>query len=162
MKRVLKTHYSLLDAMMADPVNPFPTEKVKYQVGKMREGLEAFRTHQNPTNDHWEAVSDAVNMVEALQKLGNVSKSWGIEDRGHLLKDAIKALVEASERSPMRMNGSGLTACSYMIDDYEELANQLPQRVMITAHRIANKYLLELVTKRRQGIDLGTKVLGVE
>lgn len=149
--KLLKTHYSLLDAMMADPVKPFPVERIKHQIGEMRKGLEAFRTDPNPTNAHWEAVSDAVNMVEALQKLGNVSKSWGIEDRGALLKDAIQALVEASNRSPMRMSGPGLTACSNMIDDYEELSLQLPQRVMITAHRLANKYLLELIVKRKKG-----------
>lgn len=144
--------YSLVDELMASPADPLPSEKRTHQLARMWQGLASIERDAEPTKADWKLCSDAVNMVEALVELGVCDDSSG------LLDDAAVALGAAGQRSldgkPIRLDGPGIQAVRAVLQDYAELIAVLPARVMIRAHRRAERRTIEILMGKSKQNDV--------
>ena len=144
--------YSMLDELMASPTEPLSAEKRQHQLMRMFTALDNLVRAENPTKEDWRLCSDAVNMVESLIDMGIC------EDNSGLLMDAITALAKAGKRNlegkPIRLDGQGLTAVRGILQDYADLLEVIPARVMIRCHRKTEKRIFEILAGRKQPHDV--------
>jgi len=144
--------YSMLDELMASPTEPLSAEKRQHQLMRMFTALDNLVRAENPTKEDWRLCSDAVNMVESLIDMGIC------EDNSGLLMDAIIALAKAGKRNlegkPIRLDGQGLTAVRGILQDYADLLEVIPARVMIRCHRKTEKRIFEILAGRKQPHDV--------
>jgi hypothetical protein len=131
------TTYTMMDAMLASPTEPLPIVKRMYQLEIMWQAMENLEKSPSPTVSDWEAVADALNMMEALRDMG------AVQDPDHALEDASDAMSRAGYRSMrganIRLDGPGITLIRGILQDYCDALNALPARTMISAHRYAEK-----------------------
>lgn len=143
--------YSLLDVMMASPVEPLPDSHRVHQLTRMYGGLHAIETAPEPTTDDWRVCSDAVNLMETLVDMGIV------EDSSGLLMDAITALALAGKRhragGPIRLDAPGIKAVRAVLEDYAAVLDQVPARTMLQAHRQTEKRIHEILQGRKRPHD---------
>lgn len=144
--------YSMLDELMASPTEPLSAEKRQHQLMRMFAALDNLVRAESPTKEDWRLCSDAVNMVESLIDMGIC------EDNSGLLMDAITALSKAGKRNlegkPIRLDGQGLTAVRGILQDYADLLEIIPARVMIRCHRKTEKRIFEILAGRKQPHDV--------
>lgn len=145
--------YGLLDVLMADLAEPMPLAKRTHQLTRMWEGLAAIETAPAPTTEDWRVCSDAVNILETLVRTLAVA-----EDSQGLLDDAIAALAAAGKRytsgQALRLDARGITAVRAVLEDYAELLEQLPARIVIDAHRRTEQRIREILAGKRQAHDV--------
>jgi hypothetical protein len=144
--------YSMLDELMASPTEPLSAEKRQHQLVRMFAALDNLVRAESPTKEDWRLCSGAVNMVESLIDMGIC------EDNSGLLMDAITALAKAGKRNlegkPIRLDGQGLTAVRGILQDYADLLEIIPARVMIRCHRKTEKRIFEILAGRKQPHDV--------
>lgn len=149
--------YSLVHEMLASPTEPLPKWKREHQLRAMWSGLNGLEKSAKPSTDDWRQCSDAVNLMETLVTHGDmptivgervVASHWVLDkdvtvevsDRSGLLLDAIQALAKAGERHQaghnLRLDGPGMFAVRAVIEDYAELLDVLPARLMMRCHRL--------------------------
>jgi hypothetical protein len=137
-------HYTIIDEMMASPVDPLPVKFRTHQLTRMYQGLHAMESSPSPTPDDWRVVSDAVNLMETL-----VVEMKICEDKSGLLMDAITALAEAGKRNvagnAIRLDGAGIQAVRSVLSDYAELITMLPARIMIRCHRMTEMRIRKIL-----------------
>ena len=138
MKKPFKYSYSHIDVLMASPTEPLAEHKRKAQLELIRACMKSIEQNPEPTLAQWEIVSDIVNFMETLLEMGYV------QDPQDAIGDAVAALAKAGTRHleknvPIRFDGRDLVLLRGVIDDYEEVAEGLPARVMISAHRQTEK-----------------------
>ena len=147
--------YTLMDEISASDEHPLPQEKIRHQLSRMYEGMRHLEIAPEPTIDDWQVVSDAVNMLETMVKLGIC------QDESGLLDDAVKAMAYAGtryqEHGVMRLDGPGIFALRSVLDDYAALIEILPARTMIHCHRKTEKRLLEIMRGKKQPHDVVVK-----
>jgi hypothetical protein len=137
--------YSLMDEIMASKNSPLPEFKIRHQLSRMHQGLHALETAEKPTMDDWQVVSDAINMIETLTLTNN---GWWsdcdgdqvqITDSNGLLQDAVSAMAQAGRRyyehGVIRLDAKGIATIRAVLEDYSQLIQVLPARVMIHCHR---------------------------
>lgn len=143
--------YSLLDVMMASPVEPLPDSHRVHQLTRMYGGLHAIETAPEPTTDDWRVCSDAVNLMETLVEMQIV------EDSSGLLMDAITALALAGKRhragGSIRLDAPGIKAVRAVLEDYAAVLEQVPARTMLQAHRQTEKRIHEILQGRKRPHD---------
>jgi hypothetical protein len=146
------TTYTMLDAMMASPTEPLPIEKRMYQLSVMWQAMENLEKAPNPTVHDWEAVADAINMMEALRDIG------AVQDLDGALDDAIQAMGKAGYRSlggaHIRLDGPAISLMRGILEDYCEALNALPARTMISAHRYAEKRIQSILKGKKRKNDV--------
>lgn len=146
------TTYTMLDAMMASPTEPLPIEKRMYQLQVMWDAMENLEKAEKPTVRDWEAVADAINMMEALRDLG------AVQDPDNVLHDAIQAMGKAGYRSldgkNIRLDGSAIQTMRGLLEDYCEALNALPARTVISAHRYAEKRIQAILKGKGRKTDM--------
>jgi uncharacterized protein YyaL (SSP411 family) len=144
--------YSMLDAMLASPTEPFSEKQRRHQLTRMWEGLIAMESAPEPTRDDWAVCSDAVNLMETLIEGGRVA------DTNNLLFDAMKALAEAGQRSfaghPIRLDGKGIQSVRAILEDYAMVLESLPARTMIHCHRLTEQRLQSILRGRKMAHDV--------
>lgn len=165
----MKTHYSHWDALMADPDALLPMSARDYQLGEMHRALQAITTDPVPSTNDWRLLSDCVNMLETLVTCGpwldrkknpdGTRDKITVADSSGLLADATNALAEAGRRhikegKPIRLTGEGLQALRFALEDYEACLNGLSERTMISAHRLTEKRLHDILAGKRQPHDI--------
>ena len=144
--------YSHWDVLLASPTAPISEEKRLHQLTRMWGGLAAMETGAAPTTDDWRVCSDAVNLVETLvlQKIA--------QDGSGLLMDAITALAMAGRRNKegktLRLDGAGIVVVRAILQDYSDLIEVLPARVMVRCHRLTEKRLHEILDGRKRPHDV--------
>ena len=149
---------------MASPSEPIPAEDRRHQLTRMYNGLAAMETAPAPTTNDWRVVSDTVNLMETLTVTNN---GWWIgcdgepvqvKDASGLLMDAVTALAMAGRRNlaggAIRLDGAGINAVRAILEDYADLLDVLPARVMIRCHRLTEKRLHELMAGKRKPHDV--------
>lgn len=145
--------YTIIDEMMASPTEPLPVAWKTYQLTRMYEGLAAMEKAPSPTTDDWRVVSDAVNLMETLIETMKVC-----EDSSGLLMDAITAMAMAGKRNTaggaIRLDGAGIHAVRAILEDYAQLIEILPARVMVRCHRLTEKRLHEILEGKRKPHDV--------
>lgn len=146
------TTYTLLDELTASPTEPMPAEFRRHQLTRMWGGLASMETASAPTIDDWRVCSDAVNLMETLIEQGIV------EDTEKLLPDAVAALALAGKRhqagKQIRLDGAGIRAVRSLLENYAELLDVLPARVMIRCHRLTERRIQDIFTGRRRPHDI--------
>lgn len=146
--------YSVFNELMASVSDPLPKEQRTYQLTRMYQGLHALETAERPTYNDWRVVSDALNMLETL-----VVEMQVCEDKNKLLSDAMRALAEAGQRNkrkgkPIRLDGPGIQAVRAMLENYAELIEILPARIMYRCHRLTEKRLFEILEGKKREYDI--------
>jgi hypothetical protein len=144
--------HSLLDVMLASPTQPMPTAKAWYQLDVMWAGINAIQHEQAPHKNHWNACTDAANMVETLIVQGHV------QDPGGSLKLGIDALANAAKRKhaggAIRLDGPGIVAVRGLVEDYAEFLKHLPERTIVAAHRATEQRINAIRRGQRQQHDI--------
>lgn len=150
--RLARPTFSLVDEMMASPVEPIRKEQRVYQLTRMWQGLAAIETAPEPTSDDWRLCSDAVNLMESLVEM-NV-----IEDKSGLLLDAVTALAMAGKRATagqgIRLDGAGIRAVRAVLEDYATVIETVPARIVIRCHRRTEKRIREILAGRGRSTDV--------
>jgi len=159
-----KTTYSLMDEIMAPPDRPLPEFKIRHQLSRMYQGLAALETAEKPTNDDWSVVSDAVNMLEMLT---TANDGWWldcdgdtvqIKDHSGLLPDAVSAMAQAGRRhfehGVIRLDAKGIATIRAVLEDYAQLIEIMPARVMIHCHRKVEKRLQDIIKGKAKPNDV--------
>ena len=149
---------------MASPSEPIPTENRRHQLTRMYNGLAAMETAPAPTTNDWRVVSDAVNLMETLTVtnngwwLGCDGEPVQVKDASGLLMDAVTALAMAGRRNlsggAIRLDGAGILAVRAILEDYADILDVLPARVMIRCHRLTEKRLHELMAGKCKPHDI--------
>ena len=147
--------YTMMEELLASPVDPLPIEKRMFQLEIMWQGLENLQKSPKPTQDDWGVVADAINMMEALRDLGVV------EDPDKALDEAKEAMGKAGIRSlggeNIRLNGPAINLICGILQDYCDALEALPARTMIKAHRYAEKRFDEIVKGKKRTGDVSVK-----
>lgn len=153
MKRNRAKRYTLLDELTASPTDPLPEHWRTHQLTKMYQSLNQLEQGENPTPDDWRICSDAVNLVETL-----VVDMKVCQDDSGLLMDAITALAMAGRRNKdgktLRLDGAGIVAVRAILQDYSDLIEVLPARVMVRCHRLTEKRLHEILDGKKRPHDV--------
>ena len=144
--------YTFMDALLASPTNPMPVEKQIFQLDQMRSGLDAMERSENPQPNDWRCVSDAINLLETMVKMGLIDDSEG------LLNDAVTAMGEAGARAmagqTLRLSGQGIQACRAVLDDYAMAMSQLSERTMIQAYMRTERRIQDILKGKCQAHDV--------
>ncbi len=145
--------YTMMDELLASPVQPMPQNKQVHHLTRMYEGLRALETAAAPTSDDWRVCSDAVNFMETLVVQGIAADSCG------LLQDAVLAMAQAARRhlhtgTAIRLDGAGIQAVRAVLEDYAQLLAALPHRTMVRCHRATEKRLREILAGKRKAHDV--------
>lgn len=150
MKR--RSTYTLMSELMASPTAPMPADKIRHQLTRMYQGLDAMERADQPTKDDWRVCSDCVNLLETLITMGELQDDTG------LLMDAITALAMAGRRNlegkPLRLSGEGMQAVRAVLEDYAEAIQVLPERTMVRCHRLTEKRMQEIMAGKRLPHDV--------
>jgi len=163
----LRMTYSLMDEIMAAKDKPLPDFKIRHQLSRMYEGLHALETADKPTSDDWQVVSDAINMIETLTLTNN---GWWtdcdgdpvqITDSSGLLQDAVSAMAQAGRRhfehGVIRLDAKGIVTIRAVLEDYAQLIEVLPARVMIHCHRKTEMKLHDIIKGKAKPHDVVVK-----
>lgn len=149
----LVKQYTMLDEMMASPMEPLATEKRQHQLLRMYQGLASLETSPEPSTEDWRLCSDAVNLMETL-----VLEMKVCEDTTGLLMDAITALAKAGQRhmagGPIRLDGAGIQAVRAVLSDYADVLEVLPARTMVRCHRLTEKRIHDILQGRLRPHDV--------
>lgn len=126
--------YGLLDRLMASPTEPMPTERARNQLTNMHLALGEIERGFEPTAGDWRQLADAVNLMETFVEMGIAIDTSG------LLRQAVAALAIAGARhlqdgQPLRLTGAGIQAVRAILADYTMCLEELPERVIVEAHR---------------------------
>lgn len=163
----LRMTYSLMDEIMAAKDKPLPDFKIRHQLSRMYEGLAALETAAKPSMNDWQVVSDAINMIETLTLTNN---GWWtdcdgdqvqITDSSGLLQDAVSAMANAGRRhfehGVIRLDAKGIATIRAVLEDYSDLIQVLPARVMIHCHRKTEMKLHDILKGKAKPHDVVVK-----
>lgn len=147
-----KLTYSMLDVMMSSPDRPMKESARTHQLTRMWSGLAALETAENPTQQDWIAVSDAVNMMETLVEMGFA------KDEDNLIAEAVLILKATAERykhgHQLRLTGAGIQLLRGILEDYSSLAEQIDERTMVHCHRKTEMRIQDIILGRAKPNDV--------
>jgi hypothetical protein len=145
--------YTLVHELMASPTQPMPQNLRTHQLNRMYSGLRSMETAPTPNTDDWRVVSDSVNLMETL-----VLNMKICEDASGLLLDAVTALALAGRRHMqghnIRLDAPGIQAVRAVLEDYAQLLDILPHRVMVRCHRLTERRIQGIQAGHRQQHDV--------
>ena len=172
MKRKFRTHYSLMDELMASNTQPMSEKTRQHQIQRMAHALHEMMHAERPSNEAWRVLADAVNLLETLVQCGEtprtiakdgkdqiIASCWRdcdgdpveIADTSGLLSDAVDAMVSTGEQMSnghlMRLTGPSITAVRAVLDDYTAALTLLPARTMVRCHRKTEKRMHEVISR---------------
>ena len=152
LRRSAPMTYTLMDELSASTTEPMPATTRRRQLTRMWEGLRSIEQSPTPTTDDWRVCSDAVNLMETLVSMGEVTDTSG------LLMDAITALAMAGKRymkgGPIRLDAAGIFAVRAVLEDYAEVLDALPARTMVRCHRHTERRLRDILAGKKQPHDV--------
>jgi uncharacterized protein YyaL (SSP411 family) len=147
-----KLTYSMLDVMMSSPDRPMKESARTHQLTRMWSGLAAMETAENPTQQDWIAVSDAVNMMETLVEMGFA------KDEDNLIQEAVFVLKATAEKykhgTQLRLTGAGIQLLRGILEDYASLAEQIDERTMVYCHRKTEMRIQDILLGRGKPEDV--------
>jgi hypothetical protein len=140
---VIRTHYTIMDELMASPTEPMPLQKRTHHLTIMWQGLAALETAPEATPNDWRLCSDAVNLMETLITQTGWLDCSGQEvtfvDSHGLLNQASDALAKVGMRyregHPLHLEDEGAQAVRGILESYSDAVEALPHRTMIRCHR---------------------------
>jgi hypothetical protein len=146
-----KLTYSMLDVMMSSPDKPMKDSARVHQLTRMWGGLAAMETAENPTQQDWIAVSDAINMMETLVEMGYA------KDDDNLIAEAVLAMKAVTDRykkgNPLRLTGAGIQLIRGILEDYSSIIELIDERTMVHAHRKTEMRIQDIILGRAKPKD---------
>jgi hypothetical protein len=121
--------YTVMDVMMASPIEPMKPERRRHQLTRMWNGLASIETAPAPTTDDWRVCSDAVT---ALAHAGTRYHKNGV----------------------IRLDAQGMMAVRAVLEDYANVLEQLPERTIIQVHRNTEKRIREILLGKSKPHDV--------
>ena len=119
------TTYTHWDVLMASPTEPLPLKKRQYQMDLMRQALENCKTESS--------VRDIAVLATAVDLMVTLCDMGHIEDNDKALEDAMIALMQD------KFNDIEVRMFEGILEDYQMVMDNIPARIMISAHRITEK-----------------------
>lgn len=128
--------YSAFLLAASSTTEPLEESHRRHMLTLMWDGFAMMTTGDAPEERHWTVVSDCVNMMETIIRLG-----WA-EDSG-LLDEAIAALKGAVRRfkegKGLRLDAAGIKAIKAILTDFEEVLASASARNMRYAHNVTER-----------------------
>jgi hypothetical protein len=119
------TTYTHWDVLLASPTEPLTLKRRQYQMNLMRHALDNCKT--NPSVQDIAVLATAVDLMDTLREMGY------LEDSDKALEDAMTALMQD------KFNDIEVRIFEGILEDYQMVMDNLPERIMISAHRITEK-----------------------
>ena len=161
---IYRTHYTLMDELVASPTKPLPDNKRIVHMTKIHQALGAMISDDAATTDDWRVVSDIVNMIETLTT--HAGGHWPdcdgdlihMKDETGLLLEAMTAMAVCGKRhvggEKIRLDEAGANALRAIVGSYEDVISALPERSMIKCHRLTERRMQEILQGRRRAHDV--------
>lgn len=131
------TTYSHWQVLLASPDEPLPKAKRVYQLTRMYNALKNMETAKKVSDDDWSCLSDCAMLMEALHNMGELQDPEGI------IEQSFEALGKSAYRKfngqTFRLDGPDIQIIRLLMAEYANALDHLPARVMLTAHRKAEK-----------------------
>lgn len=144
--------FTLLEEISASATRPMPAHRLDGHMLHVFSGIDALINGEKPTKDDWAAVTDSVNIMEALVATG------AVQDPGKLTSEATKALALAGMRmkegEALRLDAEGMAAMDAFLADYKVIVASAPERDLIRAHRHAERRVREILQGRARPGDV--------
>lgn len=163
-RQIYHTHYTMMDELMAAPTQPLPEAKRVPHIANITKALDSIISAETPSLDDWRILSDVVNMIETLTT--HAGGHWPdcdgdlvhMQDETGLLMQAITAMAMAGKRhmdgGKLRLDGPGIAALRAIIESYEDVITQVPERTMVKCHRLTERRLQDIFNGRKQAHDI--------
>ena len=147
-----KITYSAMHVLMASPDKPTPIEKRTYQLTRMWQGVRALELDPYPKVADWAVVSDAINMMETFLVHGL------IQDPDDLITKAMGALADVGNcykgGKPLRLSGENVQVIRFLLADYADVIEEMPERTLIACHRRTEKRIHDILDGKTQPHDM--------
>lgn len=130
------------------PKRPMHPDTYLKSLFEINAALQSIRTGAAPKLNDWIALAAMVNIMDSLSQQGH------IQDDNNLIKDAVRALKDASTRAgqgkAIRLDGKGILAVAALMQDYTTCCEQLPERTIKSAINHAFEIQTQLKAKERK------------
>jgi hypothetical protein len=134
--------YSIVDELMASPVNPLHRNQRDHHLGIITRAFEALEKGERPTLQDAGHVADAVNMLDTItgMRFNQTAKDFDTidfpEETRRAAADAVaRCVIRGRETGTYRFDAPGLVVVREVIEFYSALIEVIPARVFIKAHR---------------------------
>ena len=134
--------YTVMDELMASPVNPLTQRQRDHHLGIITRAFESLQKGEHPTLIDVGYIGDCVNMLDTItgmrfnQKGSDFEQIEFSEDTRYAATQAVaRCVIRGRESSTYRFDAPGLTVIREVIDFYTVLIDTIPARVFIKAHR---------------------------
>ncbi len=134
--------YTVMDELMASPVNPLTQAQRDHHLGIITRAFETLQKGERPTVIDVGYVGDCVNMLDTIvnMRFNETADDFDeIEFPEETRREATRAVgrcvIRGRESGTYRFDAPGLVAIREVIDFYTVLIETIPARVFIKAHR---------------------------
>lgn len=134
--------YTVMDELMASPVNPLTQSQRDHHLGIIIRAFDALQKGERPTLIDVGYIGDCVNMLDTItgmrfnQKGSDFEQIEFSEDTRHAATQAVaRCVIRGRESGTYRFDAPGLTVIREVIEFYTMLIDTIPARVFIKAHR---------------------------
>lgn len=139
------------DVLTASPTQPMAPARYRDQLTKMHLALDAVTRSESPERSDWQALTDAVNLVQTLVLQGHA------QDADGLLQDAVDSMGKAWQRfdetvQPMQLDGIGIAAIRAILADWHTCLQELPERAIIGAYIETERRIRAMLAKPPPGV----------
>jgi hypothetical protein len=129
--------YTPMEIAMASTTRPLAIEKRQAQLDAIRAALDNLKFADYPTEQDWNDVADAPNLLDTFIAFG-----W-VKDPDGLMMDAVNGMWRAMERvrsgKALRLDADGLVAIETVIDDYEAHLAVISERNALQAQTVTHE-----------------------
>jgi hypothetical protein len=134
--------YSIVDELMASPVNPLHRNQRDHHLGIITRAFESLEKGERPTLQDAGHVADAVNMLDTItgMRFNQTAKDFDTidfpEETRRAATDAVaRCVIRGRATGAFRFDAPGLVVVREVIEFYSDLIEVIPARVFIKAHR---------------------------
>jgi len=134
--------YSIVDELMASPVNPLHRNQRDHHLGIITRAFESLEKGELPTLQDAGHVADAVNMLDTItgMRFNQTAKDFDEiefpDETRRAATDAVaRCAIRGRETGTYRFDAPGLVVVREVIEFYSDLIEVIPARVFIKAHR---------------------------
>lgn len=153
--------YTVMDELMASPVNPLTQRQRDHHLGIIIQAFESLQKGERPTLNDVMHVGDCVNMLDAIVGMRFNEKGYEYEQiefsedtRREAANAVARCVIRGREAGIYRFDAPGLVVIREVIDFYSVLIDTIPARVFIKAHRKNVKDCADAVAGKLKRADI--------
>jgi hypothetical protein len=153
--------YSIVDELMASPVNPLHKNQRDHHLGIIAKSFHALEKGEHPTLQDVGHVADAVNMLDTIvnMRFNQTAKDFDEiefpDETRRASTDAVaRCAIRGRETGTYRFDAPGLVVVRELIEFYSDLLDVLPARVFIKAHRKTTTDVADALAGRLKSKDI--------